>query len=140
MIRSEHVYIPRVDGHHARILLPGKNPRCIYSLNELRNYRYTHWAGGDGRYYISTGWNQGVGRVDTLAEAEEYCQFARDHMHFSGVVIAEGLTFEVGTECSILDLDRHWDSDCRLSYHGCQFWAGRGQWRFKVVWDQLLTV
>ncbi len=141
MTRSDHVMIPRTDSSWARIVLPGKtNLRCTYSLNELRNYRYTHWAGGDGKYYISTGWNQGVGRVNTEIGAQEYCQFVKDHMHFMAVVTGEGLKFPVGTECSILDLDRHWDSDARLMVRGCQFWAGRGQWRFKIVWDTLLTV
>lgn len=139
MTRSEHVLIPRCNGSWSRIILPGRNPRCTYSLAQLREYTYTHWAGGDGRYYISTGWGQGMGWAETEAEALAYCGFVKENMRYKAVLTAENLPFAFGTECDILDLDRHWDADCRLAYHGCQFWAGRGQWRFKIVWNEYLT-
>lgn len=132
MMRSPYVYIPDVHDRYSRIILPG-NSRSAHSLEKLREYTYTYWM-GDGRYYIKTGWGQDAGRVETEQEARAYCQYVRDAMQFKAVVTADGLRVPVGTECDILDFTGHWDSDVPLAYRGSQFYAGKGQWRFKIVW------
>lgn len=134
-MKSAYVYIPHLIRGSAALMMPVKeNPRVLYSLNQLRAYSFQEW---NGQYYVRNGWGQDVGWVEDEETAYEYCKMMRESMRFQAVVICEKLTFPFGTECDILDMDRHWDSDCRLSYHGCQFWAGRGQWRFKIILDSI---
>lgn len=119
-------------------MMPVKeNPRVLYSLNQLRAYSFQEW---NGQYYVRNGWGQDIGWLPSEAEAVEYCKMMRESMRFKAVVLAEGMPCTPFSECEILDLDRHWDGDCRLSYHGFQFWAGRGQWRFKIILDMDLSM
>lgn len=133
-MKSAFVYIPHLKRVSVALMMPVKeNPRVLYSLNQLRAYSFQEW---NGQYYVRNGWGQDCGWLPTEAEAVEYCKMMRESMRFKAVVLAEGMPCAPFSECEILDLDRHWDGDCRLSYHGCQFWAGRGQWRFKIILDR----
>jgi hypothetical protein len=103
-------------------------------MKQLKEYTYQHWPAGD-QYMVRTGWGQDAGWTHTEDEAAAFCRQAREQMHYKAVIISENLALPFGTECEIVDIDRHWNSEVRLSYKGFIFPAGRGQWRFKVTLD-----
>lgn len=134
-MKSPYITIPHLIRGYSPLVLPGtNNPRALYTMADLRKYDYRYWAAGE-RYFVNTGWGQDAGWTVFEEDAAQFCKMMRESIRFSAVVVCESLPVGWGTECDIIDINRHWNSDVRLSYKGYQFWAMRSQWRFKVSLD-----